>query len=812
MHAWANIGKTKSVSGTLAIIFLIAALLLNAGLLVVVNYGNFFESLKEELLPADAYYCMSDILYTEEVKSYLDGNEHVQKVQAHDVRWLSTQIIYQGKEQSFAVLFNDMDEPREMCKWKIVENGSSNGRGAMPGVKDAPMPVYVPDIFKAVGGYQLGDPIELKYTEAQTGGEKTLAFTVQGYTEDIFFSSIDVGFVSFYLPGETYQEVADILNDPLYKAHVVFTNVDDINNVAVIEGGIQEILGLNSASLVAVDFSALFAAVDLSLIEMARCMMANMVAAMMVVFALVLVVVCLLVVRFRIVNSLEEDVVNIGSLKSMGYTSQQIILSVILQFCLIAGAGSLAGIALSYPALPAVSMVFEQQSGLKWEQGFDGGVSSAAFLAIELIVVSVAWLSARHIGKLSPVSALRMETSARKYSRNYLPLEGAASVASESRLPMLLALKSVVHNMKQTVMIVTILIAVTFVGAYGVIMYYNTSVDTKAFAEVPGMEICNAIAMLNPGLDQTQAVQAIEGMDAVRKGQYLDEVKLRVEGTDVAAVVMETYAGKESMLVYEGRYPLSDHEIVLAGILAERLHKTVGDTVAVGFGDQEEVFNVVGLSNGSSMGGLNTSILTRDFLRFNPDFKHQSLYIYLAKGTDAAGFIEDLETVFKDRFEDQADQKMLLGTVNFDKELASGMASYQSIVAAMGLVMLVITGCVVALVLYFVISSSVIRKRRELGIQKAIGFTTFQLMNQISIGFMLPIFVGAAVGSVLGAYYTNPLMSVVMRGMGVMKAGFIVDPYWVVAFGAATVVASYLLSLLISWRIRKISAYALVAE
>lgn len=116
------------------------------------------------------------------------------------------------------------------------------------------------------------------------------------------------------------------------------------------------------------------------------------------------------------------------------------------------------------------------------------------------------------------------------------------------------------------------------------------------------------------------------------------------------------------------------------------------------------------------------------------------------------------------------------------------MSSYQSIVAAMGLAMLVITLMVVALVLYFMISSSVIRRKRELGIQKAIGYTTFQLMNQLSLTFMLPVVFGSATGSLLGAFCTNPLMSVAMKGAGVMRASFIVDPLWIACFGVGVVV------------------------
>jgi len=789
MLASANIRKTKSVSATLVGMFIIAAFLLNAGLLVVINYGGFFNTLKEELLPADVYYMLPDALYTDEVKAYLDGNEHIPQMQENEMLLLDSKITSKGKEQSFNILFNNMDEQREISKWKFVGEH-------LPAEE---MSVYVPDIFKAVSGYQLNDKIQLKFSDKKTAAEKTLSFTVKGYTEDIFFSSSDTGFMGFYLTADTYKKVADIINNPDYNMHVVFAKLDAVDNAKTVESGIREILHLNSASLLAADVSSLFVVIDLELVEMSRCMMATMISVMMVVFSMIIVIVCLLVVRFRIVNSIEEDIMKIGSLKAIGYTSRQIILSVILQFLLLAGMGSLAGIALSYPALPAVAAVFEQQSGLKWEQAFDGAISSSALIALLLIVVLVARMAARNLSRLSPINALRGETTARKYKRNHLLLEKA-----KGRLTVVLAFKSVLQSMKQNIMIGIILIAVTFAGTFGVIMFYNTTIDTKAFAEVPGMEICNAIAVLNPEQDQTTAVKAIQSMETVRKVQYLDEVKIKVEGGEASAYVMEDYSKKESMLVYEGRYPKSRNEITLAGILAERLHKTIDDTVTVSFGNREDVFKVVGLSNGSSMGGLNTSILAEDFKRLNPDFKQQALYIYLDKGTDAGEFIKKLEGQF--------DKKLLLGAVNFDKEMADGMASYQNIVAAMGLAMLVITLLVVVLVLYFVISSSVIRKKRELGIQKAIGFTTFQLMNQLAIGFTVPIILGAVAGSLLGALYTNTLMSVTMKGMGVMRAGFIVNPYWVVAFGGATIIFSYLLSLLITWRIRKISAYALVTE
>lgn len=769
--------------------FIIAALLLNAGLLVVLNYGSYFDTLKDELKPSDIYYIIPNDIYKEEAYNYIKDSEHVKKIQSHEAMILETKILSKGKEKSFPILFNNMDEPREMTKWKYVGEHLEKGE----------MSVYVPDIFKAVSGYELNDKIGLKYTDKNSRVEKVITFTVKGYIEDIFFSSSDTGYMGFYLPEDTYNKVANILDNDSYKAQVIYADLDSIKNAAAMESDIREILQLNSASLVAGDASSMLVSIDIDLISVSRCMMANMLAIMMVVFALVIAVVCLLVVRFRINNSIEEDIIKIGSLKSVGYTSKQIILSIILQFLTIAGVGSIIGIALSYLTLPSISSVFEQQSGLKWEQGFDIIISSFTLFLLLFIVAVVTLLAARHINKLTPVHALRGETIARKNKKNHIPLDKI-----KGRLSIALALKSIMQNLKQNIMIAFILIAVSSAGTFGVIMYYNTAIDVEAFKKVPGMEICNVIAVLNPEMDQSSAVRTIKDMDEVKKAQYLDESKAKIDGNEVAIYIMDNYSTKGTKLVYEGRYPEKTNEITLAGVLADRIGKKVNDTVTVRFGDNEKEFKVVGLSNGASMGGINASILSEDFKQLNTNFKSQALYIYLEEGTDVEEFIKKLNN--------KIDKDMLLATTNFDKVMEEGMASYQNIVGVMGATMLVITILVVGLVLYFIVSSSIIRKRRELGIQKAIGFTTMQLMNQMSISFTIPVTISAAIGSLLGALYTNPLLSTIMKSGGIMKAQFIVDIGWVIGFGIAVVIFSYLLSMLITLRIRKISAYSLVTE
>jgi putative ABC transport system permease protein len=233
------------------------------------------------------------------------------------------------------------------------------------------------------------------------------------------------------------------------------------------------------------------------------------------------------------------------------------------------------------------------------------------------------------------------------------------------------------------------------------------------------------------------------------------------------------------------------------------INKTIGDSVILKMGDTQAPFIITGLSQGSSMGGLNASIRYDGMIKLSPNYKQQTLQIYLKKGVNAGEFVKNIGNIYGD---------MLAAAVDMDKVMELGTGAYTSIVSKVGIAILVVTIAVVVLVLYFVINSSVVRRKRELGIQKAIGFTTFQLMNQLSFGFLPPIIAGASIGSIAGSMQTNAIMSLAQRSMGIMKANYIITPVWIALFGAAIVIVSYITSMLITYRIRKISAYTLVSE
>lgn len=780
MLAFANVRKEKGHTVSLFLMFLIAALVLNAGLLVMLNFGSYFEKMAKELNASDTYLLLPTNLYNNDVKQFVSGNGAVRRLQTESSVGGNVTIPYSGDNRNISVLLNNADVKRDLSRWKFV------GEHLAP---EGDMPAYVPYVLNIDGNYHLNDKLTVTF-----GNQTKLTFTIKGFTDDTFFSSFDTGYLGMYLPEQTMKSVEQKLGNK-YDKTLIFANVtEQENNLA---SGVKEMLQ-NKHLISVTDADNLISSIGLPLIRMSRTLMASVMASIMVVFAAIIVIVCLSVIRFRIATSIDDDMLKIGSLKAMGYTSRQIMESIALQFTSVAVLGSVAGILLSYLTTPALSDVFAHQSGLLWIQGFDPAVGGITLCFILAVVLLVSLLSARRIRRLNPIVALRGGIVTHSFRKNYLPLQ-----ESKGRLSFLLGMKSMLQNKKVSIMVTVILTIVSFAGAFSVVLYYNSAVDTTKFSQVPGIEQSDVEGYFNPGTGHEEIVTQIKKMAGVRKVQYLDRLTGSAENTTINLYAMDDYSQKETSTIYDGRYPRHDNEVAMAGVVARTMNKKIGDTVTLKIGARQQDYLITGFTQGITMGG-SVAFLTHDgILKLNPDFQQQTLEIYLNDRTQSAALIKTL---------DRECGKSFFITLDVDKSFEQSMGAYTSVFSEVGAVIFLVTALIVVLVLYFVVNSSITRQKRTLGIQKAIGYTTFQLMNQVSMSFLIPVAAGVLLGSVLGITQTNNVMSLGESAIYIAKADYIITPGWIALCGLAILALSYVISLLVTYRIRKISAYALISE
>ena len=77
----------------------------------------------------------------------------------------------------------------------------------------------------------------------------------------------------------------------------------------------------------------------------------------------------------------------------------------------------------------------------------------------------------------------------------------------------------------------------------------------------------------------------LEQMDHVRKVNLFDLIKTKVDGQTVYTNITDDYNQLENNIVYEGRHPKHENEISISWVISDQIHKGIGDTVEVEYGE-----------------------------------------------------------------------------------------------------------------------------------------------------------------------------------------------------------------------------------
>ncbi len=191
-----------------------------------------------------------------------------------------------------------------------------------------------------------------------------------------------------------------------------------------------------------------------------------------------------------------------------------------------------------------------------------------------------------------------------------------------------------------------------------------------------------------------------------------------------------TYLKEEDYFnILSGRHPKYDNEIMLTDSLSELLGKKPWDTVRVAYNGRKEEFVVTGLYQYVGDFGL-TAMVTREGME-KLDFRYVS-YCQLKLGSSG---LEDMTEMLNERFGEKiAAEKYVIS--ESDKKYRDLIAAIMhSLVYAMYVIIMVFSAVVVAMAC----RRAFIRERTDIGIFRAMGFTSRDLRIQFALRFMLTL-------------------------------------------------------------------------
>ena len=767
----ANLRKSKSQTISLLVFVLIAATLLNIGLVLLFGMGNFFEKRAEQNHSAHFTAVYPSSFSIDEHLRYIESDPRVAEIETQRAIGGFGDYYISETGTMASLYFTACAKSQKMDAPVLM--GEHN-----PLFGDA---IYIPSFMFLGGGFEIGDDFF-----AELSG-KELRFCVAGCAEEFMMGAQMTNIYRFYVSDEKYDELCrefpesgfTFISARFHSAEdAVFFQADYKRDISI--DGLECDLSIESA-------------------KQSRTMVPMIAAIVMTAFAGILLAVCMIVIRFRILNSIEENLANIGAQKATGHKSAQIIAAILAQFSGIAALGGLVGIAFAQGIAPLIANILKPIVALDWNPGFDPAAAAISFLAVLSAVSLIAFVSAWRIGKLHPLAALRGGIATHSFKKNSFPLD-----ETRGNLNLLLALKQLFQNKKQAISICVIVAAVSMASAMGIAVNYNMNEGRDGFARALFGEMSDAWFMMKSGEDGEAFSKRLLERPEVRKSfGYDTAVTLLVDEISILAVTVEDCSLLEGNMLLEGRYPKHENEIALGTVISKTTGKKSGDTVAVKCGENEKNYIVCGIVQYINNGGFNGFVTGGGVREVKPDYKFAGYNAYVREGIDLKEFLERVQAEEGDIFD---------SVMNAQDQLKTTMDSMSGIFAMVAAGIMATTAFVVILTLYMVIKTTILHKKRELGIQKAVGYTTFLLMNQIALNITPIIAAGAILGALAGYFGLNPIMAALMGGMGIVKVSLPapIDQTIMVCF--ALIALAYFASMLIAWRIRRISAHSLVSE
>lgn len=765
-----NLKKDKGSFVSFGLIILFTAFMLNLALVLMLQVDMAYDAKFEELNTAAVNVCISKFQDGDGLEKELEKLDGVDAVESREAVFAAA-VIKDFRDTDFDMntVFYNMEEERRINLLELREETAVSGENAVW------LPLYVANF----GLFETGEDIVY-----EVDGEAH-RFSIAGVVEEMQYGNYGKGLMGAYLSEEAY--------DKFTKEHEANTVVE--YSLTAKDGTSVEELQKQVSTLLEDRGIAMVAICDRDSVKDTRTMVCNLLILILAAFACVILLVSVFLCKFRISNSMEEEMVSMGVLKAMGYTGSMIVASLVLPYVLVTMVTAVLGVAASYAVLPALSGFLTMQSGFSFALSFD--VRSLLFTEVLLVVIVYIFTNsaAKRIRKIQPINAIRGNTEKKHGRRNYLPLDKGVG-STQLRL----IGKQMCACKKQNVLLFLVSFVLTVLVAFSGTLFYNVVIEPENFMSTLSEETPDAVFL--PEEDCTEKLAEKLRLDSdVRNVLQYTTGSVKLGDSAVTVFVCEDFAQVTNDLCYAGTNPAGKDQIALGSAFAEEY--AIGDTVTIGSGDRTRSYEVTGFVQSVNNQGVVCELTLEGYEALLGEEMMPALYVYLTDGAEAAGLIG--------RFEKEYDS-WILKTMDSQKMAQTTQEMYLAISAVLIAVIFVLTLLIVLFILYIVIKSLLVQRKQELGIYKAMGYSNWQLILQTA-GSFLPVTAGAVlISSALGMVYMPWINQVIFQTVGAVKNNMEVSFGFLMAFGALQILMNVLISISLTLPIKKISAYSLIKE
>lgn len=732
----ANIKRQKgSFIGVFLLIWIISISL--CAILSVWGNANDYVSQEIDRIGYGTFTCwVENVTDMDALQQQVEALSDVEKVTIQPL--LYVRYIINGKESGSSALML----PYKPDEYYVYKDDLS-GRNSSP-KEPKKGEVYVSPAFCSLYDAVIGDKVEVLLND------KKEYLTIKGFFEDPVMGSSMMGMKTILMNSEEWNNMKHSLKIPAKKENKDITSNNNASCGAMFHIFQNEKSKLSTSKFqntvqngTALGQYGVWSYSKNSVIGF-MLILQNIFAGFLIIFVLVLLVVTIIVLGHNISSSIEQDYVNMGILKAVGYTKQHLRMIQMGQHLLAVVLGILAGVPLSIPLVVLVNKLTITATGLFMPTKLPIQYCALALAGIFLLLAVFIFVKTAKIGKITPLRAIRGGTED-IYFKSTITLP-----VYRKGMYFWLAFRQLISNKKQYISacLITSLL-VFFLSLVG-------RLDTWVGPDGQGMMTAFSASPYDISLQTNkkeilkEAEKVITKYTTIKDSYHFKMIRTMINGTDCT---MNIISKPDYYNIQEGRTCKYDNELVLTEMMAKDLDVSTGDTVTVTNGDREAEYIITGINECANDMGINFSMSQDGFARIG-DVTSWPVYYILSNADCVEKISKELTNTYGDN-------------LHVDKNEWSGVDSIVAAMSALGLLMYIITILFILIVVFLTGNKILYREQNDLGIYKSQGCNSSKLRLMFALRFAIAATLGSVIGIILNIALTDTLAYSILKLCGI---------------------------------------------
>lgn len=772
----------KCHKGSLAGVFILVLLVSAALGTVFTVWMNSGRYVREELRRAGfgtLTAWVSDVPDMDILAGSIAGLEAVDHVDTQEVIYSEYTVNEQNSDSEGQLIPYGSQETR----YKFFEDDLSRYRGENPEILTGE--IYVSPSMVSMFGVQIGDEISVPVAR---GGQNEV-FTVKGFYEDPFMGSSMIGMKGFLIHEADYTHILQIVQNSGIDAlarngamiHVFSAESDSVT--------VSELNRIMNESTVLPEYTEFLHSE--SAIGGFMLILQNAFTGLLAAFVLVLFLVVLIVLGNSIGSAIEADYVNMGILKTVGFTGSKLRVLQLMQYLIAIVCGMVAGTLLAVPFSRFVSKATLTTTGIKIPTELPVFWCLLGCVVIFLVLSGFIVLKTGKINRITPMKAIRGEAFFAGTSiKKGFPIQG-------KHLKMSMALRQLTAGARRYAGACMVAVLLVFFAGMTGRMDSWLGADGKGMMDAFNPADHDIGIQIFGDYSPEDAENTILSYTDITDHYLLAMPGVSVGGIDYTANVI---SDPERFHMIEGRTSMADNEIVVTEFVAADLDISIGDTVTVQADMGSEEYVVSGIYTCANDMGDNIGMSQEGYLKIGRDSPEIWCHHYfLGDSSQKAALTEALEEAYG-------------GDVHIHENTWPGLYGIISAMQALLVFLYVMVAAFILIVTIMAGSKILSAEQRDIGIYKAVGFTSGQLRGAFALRFMMVAILGSVIGNLLAVFLTDPLVSMVMKMAGIsnfsssMTAGSVLVP------SAVVILLFTGFAYAASWKVKKVDLTVLIRE